>query len=128
WKARGKLDVPKERFVAYPDVRHEGDPTVLLGWAGWSHRDQALALAREILAQLSRGAPDEAVVPLVAGLVELEPWVAQWHSEIEPAFGTSAAAVVSGTIDQHLSRLEMTRDQVTAWTPEPTKRGRRANA
>lgn len=115
WKARGKLDVPKERFIAYPGVRHEGDPTVLLGWAGWSHRDQALALAREILAQQSLGTSDEGVVPLVAGLVELEPWVAQWHSEIEPAFGTSAAAVVSGTIDQHLARLEMTRDQVTAW-------------
>ncbi|GHH79140.1 BREX-2 system adenine-specific DNA-methyltransferase PglX [Promicromonospora soli] len=125
WKARGKLDVPKERFVAYPDVRHDGDPTVLLGWAGWPHRDQALALAREILAQQSRGASDEAVVPLVAGLVELEPWVAQWHSEIEPAFGTSAAAVVSGTIDQHLARLEMTRDQVTAWTPEPVRRMKR---
>jgi hypothetical protein len=129
WQARGKLDVPKERFVSYPDARRDGDPTPVLGWAGWSHRDQALALAREIFAQQSQGADDAALVPLVAGLVELEAWVTQWHSEVEAAFGTSAAAVVTGQIDAHLAGLEMTRDQVTAWTPAPTTRGRRsANA
>ena len=51
WKARGKLDVPKERFILYPDLRREGDSTVVLGWAGWDHRDQALALAREFPTQ-----------------------------------------------------------------------------
>ena len=44
WKARGKLDVPKERFIAYPGVTREGDPTPVLGWAGWSHRDRRLLL------------------------------------------------------------------------------------
>ncbi|MDN5916637.1 MAG: BREX-2 system adenine-specific DNA-methyltransferase PglX, partial [Pseudonocardia sp.] len=27
WQARGKLDVPKERFVAYPDASRDTDPT-----------------------------------------------------------------------------------------------------
>ena len=44
WKARGKLDVPKERFILYPDLHREGDSTPVLGWAGWDHKDQALAL------------------------------------------------------------------------------------
>lgn len=127
WSCRGKLDVPKERFILYPDARREGDPTPLLGWAGWSHRDQALALAREVSAQQSIGAEDS-LTPLVAGLVELEPWVRQWHSDLEPQFGTSAADVVASQIDQHLATLEKTRDQVTAWTPPSTSRARRTAA
>ncbi len=36
WKLRGKLDVPKERFIAFTEVpgRTEGD--TLYGWAGWT--------------------------------------------------------------------------------------------
>ncbi|OBG19348.1 BREX-2 system adenine-specific DNA-methyltransferase PglX [Mycobacterium sp. 852002-51057_SCH5723018] len=127
WRARGKLDVLKERFIAYPGVTREGDPTPVLGWAGWSHRDQALALAREIPVQQALGADDAALVPLVAGLVELEPWLAQWHSEIEPQFGASPASVITGVVDQYLARMEKTRDQVTAWMPLAVTRGRRAS-
>ncbi|GFG63806.1 hypothetical protein MKUB_12960 [Mycobacterium kubicae] len=127
WKARGKLDVPKERFIAYPGVTREGDPTPVLGWAGWSHRDQALALAREIPVQQALGADDAALEPLVAGLVELEPWLAQWHSEIEPQFGASPASVITGVVDQYLARMEKTRVQVTEWMPPAPTRGRRAS-
>ena len=45
WSHRGKLDVPKERFVLYPGAGRDTDPTALLGWAGWDHAQQALALA-----------------------------------------------------------------------------------
>lgn len=127
WRARGKLDVPKERFIAYPGLAREGDPTPVLGWAGWSHRDQALALAREIPTQQALGANDAALVPLVAGLVELEPWLTQWHSEIEPVFGASPDKVISGVVDQYLARIETTRDQVTAWVPPVATRGWKAS-
>ena len=127
WKARGKFDVPKERFIAYPGIAHEGDPTPVFGWAGWSHRDQALAVARELPAQQALGADDAALEPLVAGLAELEPWLAQWHSEIEPEFGASPASVIAGVVDQYLARMEKTRDQVTAWTPPAATHGRRTS-
>ncbi len=127
WKLRGKLDVPKERFLTYPGVVREGDATPVLGWAGWSHRDQALALAREIPAQQALGAGDAALVPLVAGLIELEPWLMQWHSEIEPQFSASPASVITGVVDQYLARMEKTRDQVTAWMPPAATRGRRTS-
>lgn len=122
WKARGKFDVPKERFISYPGVGRGVDASPVLGWAGWSHRDQALALAREL-----PGQQDAALVPLIAGLVELEPWLTQWHSEIEPAFAASPAAVIAGVVDQYLARMETTRDQVTAWTPPAATRGRKAS-
>lgn len=44
WSARGKLDVPKERFIAYHNAGRDTDPTPMLGWAGWDHAQQALAL------------------------------------------------------------------------------------
>ncbi|MCA9533549.1 MAG: hypothetical protein KC593_07725, partial [Myxococcales bacterium] len=45
WQHRGKLDVPKERFVAFtevPEALNQGGP--LYGWAGWTHRQRAEAL------------------------------------------------------------------------------------
>ncbi|MCK9795950.1 BREX-2 system adenine-specific DNA-methyltransferase PglX [Isoptericola sp. 4D.3] len=125
WKARGKLDVPKERFILYPGVGREGDSSAVLGWAGWNHRDQAIALVREIQQQQELGASDDALVPLVAGLVELEPWLHQWHTELEPEFGSSAAQAVTGRIDQLLAQLQQTREDVTAWLPPAPTRGRR---
>ena len=125
WKARGKLDVPKERFVLYPSVGREGDTSPVLGWAGWNHRDQAVAMVREIMNQQSLGASDESFVPMVAGLVELEPWLHHWHTDLEPEFGSSAADAVTGQINQLLAQLQMTRDDVTAWRPPAAGRGRK---
>ncbi len=49
WRNRGKLDVPKERFISYPHAGRDGDPSLLIGWAGWNHREQAQALATLIV-------------------------------------------------------------------------------
>jgi len=37
WRLRGKLDVPKERFVLYPGTQLGADTTPVIGWAGWDH-------------------------------------------------------------------------------------------
>ncbi|WP_272026546.1 BREX-2 system adenine-specific DNA-methyltransferase PglX [Kocuria rosea] len=128
YRSRGKFDLAKERFILYPGVGREGDNSLVLGWAGWSHRDQAVALVREIMNQQALGASNEALVPLIAGLVELEPWLHQWHIELEPEFGSSAAQAVTSQIDQFLAQLQMTRDDVSAWRPPAAARGRRRNA
>ena len=44
WRLRGKLDVPKERFISYPYASSDSDDSLMLGWAGWDHREQAHAL------------------------------------------------------------------------------------
>lgn len=125
WKARGKLDVPKERFIAYPGVVRAGDDTPVLGWAGWDHADQALALARAYLDMKALGAGREALVPLLAGLAELEPWLHQWHSEHDPARGGSPAQAVTGMVDSGLAELALTRRDLEAWRPPAATRGRR---
>ena len=120
WQARGKLDVPKERFISYPDVHLENDPTSVFGWAGWDHRDQAIALAR-----LVQTASDEVRVPLLAGLVELEPWLHQWHAEPDARTGASPAETITAMLDGQAYELGMTRADLRAWRPPAPTRGRR---
>ena len=125
WQHRGKLDVPKERFILYPGGGRDTDPTPLLGWAGWDHAQQALALNVVIEDRVNDGWPDERLVPLVAGLAELQPWVDQWHAEVDPTYGVSVAAFCAELLSERSNQVGMTVDQLKAWRPEPARRGRR---
>ena len=100
----------------------------MLGWAGWDHAQQAIALARLLTDQEALGADAAAVEPLLAGLVELEPWLHQWHAQIDPAFGASPASSISGLLEQKLAEYGRTRDDVTRWAPTAAARGRRKRA
>jgi len=128
WQARGKLDVPKERFIRYPDAGRETDPTLLLGWAGWDHADQSLALSVILGAREADGWADERLVPLVAGLAELQPWVEQWHGEVDPAYGVSLAAFCREQLTTRATQVAKSLDELAAWRPEPVTRGRKARA
>src|SRR5262249_2472085 len=76
WDQRGKLDVPKERFISYPPGRRDADPSELLGWAGWDHREQAHVLATLVTTrEQSDGWRADRLAPLLAGLREVMPWV-----------------------------------------------------
>jgi hypothetical protein len=114
WRNRGKLDVPKERFVSYPKAGRDGDPSELLGWAGWDHLAQAQALATVYLDRKNQAAWDEArLLPLLAGLAELEPWLKQWHADPRPGFPGSPAAFFTGLIDTELATLGADRTTLT---------------
>jgi hypothetical protein len=128
WRARGKLDVPKERFISYPGTARTGDASPVLGWAGWDHAQQGIALARLLMDQEALGADAAGVEPLLAGLVELEPWLHQWHAQIDPTFGASPASSISGLLEQKLAEYGRTRDDVTRWAPTAAARGRRKRA
>lgn len=126
WKARGKLDVPKERFIAYPGARRGNDDTAVYGWAGWNHAEQALAASSLLVDMAGAGASNEQLMPIFAALIELEPWLVQWHSDVDPAYGVSPAVAVAGVVDNQLARAGMTRDDVAAWRPTAATRSRRA--
>lgn len=126
WSARGKLDVPKERFIAFPGSRYPEDATAAYGWAGWDHGERGQAIAR-LANDLSRaGAPDEQVIPLVGALIEIEPWLKQWHAELDARTGVSPATAVAGITTTLLGRLGLGRDAVAAWRPAAPARGRRS--
>jgi hypothetical protein len=126
WQARGKLDVPKERFILYPVAGRSTDPTLLLGWAGWDHAEQALALATIIGEREAEGWPDSDLVPLVAGLAELQPWVEQWHADIDPTYGISLAAFCREQLAERARQVNKSLDELADWRPQPT-RGRMAH-
>ncbi|MGO0575484.1 BREX-2 system adenine-specific DNA-methyltransferase PglX [Ornithinimicrobium panacihumi] len=128
WQARGKLDVPKERFILYPDAGRATDPTALLGWAGWDHAQQALALNIIIGERESEGAEDAQLVPLVAGLAELQPWVEQWHADIDPTYGMPMAEFCREQLQDRSLQVGRTVEELAAWRPEPARRGRKARS
>jgi hypothetical protein len=131
WRLRGPLDVPKERFISYPFCSRDADPSLLIGWAGWDHLQQAQALAAwytEVVEQ--EGWPVDRLNPLLLGLAELIPWLQQWHNDIDPIYnermGDFFDIFVQGQLQQH----GLTRDDLNTWQPPATsrRRGRRQRA
>ncbi|MFI7553841.1 BREX-2 system adenine-specific DNA-methyltransferase PglX [Micromonospora sediminimaris] len=110
WRARGKLDVPKERFISYPGAGRDSDGSELLGWAGWDHLAQAQALATVYLDRKTQEAwPAHRLLPLLAGLAEIEPWLHQWHSGEQPGYPGSPAEFFTDFINAELSQLSSDR-------------------
>ncbi|QXU55726.1 BREX-2 system adenine-specific DNA-methyltransferase PglX [Rhodococcus sp. LW-XY12] len=129
WSRRGKLDVPKERFISYPNANRDTDPTVLLGWAGWDHAEQALALAGLVDERIVTDGWDQAspekLTPMLAGMAELLPWVRQWHGEIDPEYGESVAATIEEALRAHSADVGTTAEDLAVWRPAAPTRGRR---
>ncbi|OWA18411.1 SAM-dependent methyltransferase [Streptomyces sp. CS227] len=123
WRARGKLDVPKERFVSYGTVNAQSPE--LYGWAGWDHLEQALALASYIQ---TAGLGNEEIVPFLAGLLELQPWLDQWYGEYDAEFGASPAAEILAFRQQKQGELGLSDDALRAWRPAPATRAKKAAA
>lgn len=44
WRLRGKLDVPKERFIAFTEVPGRSGAATLYGWAGWPAQQRVKAI------------------------------------------------------------------------------------
>lgn len=126
WSHRGKLDVPKERFISYPNAGRDSDASALLGWAGWDHAEQALALAALISARIDDGWEAPKLLPLLAGLRELQPWVRQWHNQIDPEYGESVADAIDAEVAARLAELHLTTTDLATWRPPAPTRGRRA--
>ena len=90
----------------------------MIGWAGWDHAEQARALARLIVERVNaEGWGADRVTPLLAGLVELEPWLHQWHDEPVPGFQASPAQAIRGLLDQRLAAFGLTRSDVAGGGP-----------
>ncbi|MCP3766527.1 BREX-2 system adenine-specific DNA-methyltransferase PglX [Streptomyces sp. MAR25Y5] len=127
WSHRGKLDVPKERFISYPGASLESDISLLLGWAGWNHRDQADALVGLVRSRIEDGGwekKDPRLVPLLAGLREVLPWVHQWHGEYDEEWEGNPAEEFQAALDSGRADAELSENDLVAWRPEKKTRGR----
>lgn len=123
WKARGKLDVPKERFISYG--QSNAATPELYGWAGWDHKEQAQALATYFT---NTALSTEEITPFLAGLLELQPWLSQWHNEFDMLYSGSPADFFAGYRQQKQGEHGLTDDDLRGWRPPAATRGRRAAA
>lgn len=117
WRLRGKLDVPKERWISYPHCETESDPSLVVGWAGWNHLQQATALIAYYDARKREGWDANRLMPLLAGLDQLLPWIHQWHPEIDPEFGETAGQSYETLVKADAHELGLTLEQIRAWEP-----------
>ena len=131
WRLRGGLDVPKERWVSYPGCERGADGSLVIAWAGWNHLQQATALAGYYVEVKENEGWDPArLQPLLAGLLELVPWLEQWHNDIDPAFGERMGTYYRGFVTDEARALGFTLEDLRAWKPVVTaaKRGRKKAA
>lgn len=113
WKLRGKLDVPKERWVVYPGAEGGHDESPVIAWAGWDHAQQAAALTGFYQQAKDTWAwTPERLAPLLASLKELLPWLHQWHNALDPEFGDRPCDSFQQFYDTELHALRMTDEDI----------------
>lgn len=113
WKLRGKLDVPKERWISYPGAERAGDDSLLIAWAGWDHLQQAQALAGYFIdARDNQAFAPERLKSLLAGLADLIPWLKQWHNTLDPDLGMGLGDYFAGFLEEQCRALGMTVEEV----------------
>jgi len=126
WRLRGGLDVPKERFVSFPHCSRDADSSLLIAWAGWNPLQLAIAIASYYQDMKdNEGWPTERLVPLLAGIAELVPWIRQWHNEPDPDHGERMGDYLNGFADEEARALGLTRAALGEWQPPVIKAIRR---
>ena len=125
WRLRGKLDVPKERWISFPYC--EGpDGTLMLAWAGYDHLQLARALSAYYVDVQERfgGRDDPRLTPLLGCMIELLPWLKQWHNDVDPEFGMHMGDYFEGFVQEEARQMGQTLDEIKDWQA-PKKAARR---
>jgi len=125
WRLRGGLDVPKERFVSFPGAERGADGSLVIAWAGWNHLQLATALAGYYGEMKdNEGWEPARLQPLLAALLELVPWLEQWHNDIDPEFGQRMGTYYRGFVTEDARALGFTLDDLRSWKPAVVTSGR----
>jgi hypothetical protein len=124
WRLRA-LDAP-ESGPSAPHCGRDGDPSLVVGWAGWDHRQQASALASYYDRMKTReGWPAERLVPLLAGLDQLVFWLKLWHNEVDPEFDLRMGDYYADFVRDEAQALGYTLDRVGREPGEDQGTGRK---
>lgn len=97
----------------------------MIAWAGYNHLQHAQAISAYYVDVQERlgGRDDPRLIPLLAGVIELLPWLKQWHHDLDPEYNQRMDEVYEGFVTEEAKGLGMTEDEVKAWQP-PARTGR----
>jgi|HubBroStandDraft_1064217.scaffolds.fasta_scaffold00063_37 hypothetical protein len=125
WRLRGGLDVPKERFVSFPHCARDADGSLPVLWAGFDTLARARALAGWYVARKDEdGWGAERLKPLLAGLLELVPWLRQWHNDLDRETGLHMGDYFAGFVAEEARELGLTLADLFDWMPPAPVRRR----
>ncbi|TVP96694.1 MAG: SAM-dependent methyltransferase, partial [Planctomycetaceae bacterium] len=129
WALRGKLDVPKERWISFPHCPGS-DGTLMIAWAGYDHLQQTQSIAThyQTIKEEQGGADDPRLIPLLACIAELLPWLKQWHADLDPNFNLSMADYFEGFLTEEARSQGKTLEEIRAWQPPTAATRRRTRA
>ena len=127
WRLRGALDVPKERFVSFPDMSRDHDPTLLVGWAGWDAPTLCRAVATYYThAHEREGWSAARLTPLLAVIREYLPWLKQWHNDIDPEYNERLGDFYETFVQSQLAHFGLAQDDLRRWAPAGSPAPRRS--
>jgi len=102
----------------YPHCNRDADRTPVIGWAGWDQLQQAQAVAGYYeRMRTNEGWTDDRLLPLLAGVLELLPWLLQWHNALDPQYGMGLGDFFRSFSEEEARRMGKTLDEVRAWKP-----------
>ncbi|HHU45281.1 MAG TPA: BREX-2 system adenine-specific DNA-methyltransferase PglX, partial [Actinomycetales bacterium] len=124
WKHRGKLDVPKERFISYPGATRDGDGTDIIGWAGWNHLEQGLALMALVHGALEADAAPEDIAALLSGMEEQLFWITMWHNDVDPRLGIRFGDYLQNQVIETANKIDIPAEDLPKYAPTQRTRSR----
>jgi hypothetical protein len=109
-----------------PYCETDSDSSLVVGWAGWNHLQQATAIVAYYDARKREGWDAKRLTPLLAGLDQLLPWIHQWHPEVDPEFGETAGQSFQTMLESDAHELGLTIEDIRAWEPPKRRQPRKA--
>ena len=85
------------------------DGTLMIAWAGYDHLQLARAISAYFVDIQERlgGRDDPRLIPLLACIIELLPWLKQWHHDLDPDYNQR--------MDEAHARLVWSHPGMTSW-------------
>jgi hypothetical protein len=65
----------------------------------------------------SEGWSPERLTPLLAGLLELLPWLKQWRNELDPAYGIGMGDFFESFVEGEARMMGKTVEAIKNWKP-----------
>ena len=98
----------------------------MVAWAGLDH----LQLARAVSAyhveiqEKQGGSANPRLVPLLGCVLELVPWLKQWHNDLDPEFNMRMGDYFENFVEQEARALGLTPADIRSWKPPQRTGGR----